>query len=218
MESVSLSESHSQSQSLSISESESKSLSKSASISESKSLSESESVSLSQSQSYSQFLSISESESISLSESQSLFQSESIAYSDHSVSETAYSVHTEHLLKPLGTDVDQSIHKEKSPETMIAESGKFSAGERLSQFNILAGQAEARMRAEESASDAGLQHAFDYLARSSKNSKNTDSRRTEQPFHRLLRSGSQSITRDFKNVANELSNLTTITQNKEEKW
>ena len=127
-------------------------------------------------------------------------------------------MYAEHLSKPLEIDADQSIHKEKSPETMIAESGKFSAGERLSQFNILAGQAEARMRAEESASDAGLQHAFDYLARSSKNSKNTDSRRTEQPFHRLLRSGSQSITRDFKNVANELSNLTTITQNKEEKW
>ena len=134
------------------------------------------------------------------------------------MSESAYSVHTGHLSKPLETDVDQSIQKEKLPETMIAESGKFSAGERLSQFNILAGQAEARMRAEESASDAGLQHAFDYLARSSKNSKNIDSKRTEQPFHRLLRSGSQSITRDFKNVANELSSLATITQNKEEKW
>ena len=157
-------------------------------------------------------------ESASLSESQSIFQSESVAYSDHSVSESAYSVYAEHLSKPLEIDADQSIQKEKSPETMIAESGKFSAGERLSQFNIFAGQAEARMRAEESASDAGLQHAFDYLARSSKNSKNTDSKITEQPFHRLLRSGSQSITRDFKNVANELSSLATITQNKEEKW
>ena len=100
---------------------------------------------------------------------------------------------------------------------MSAESGKISVGERLSQFNILAGQAEARMRAEESVSDAGLQHAFDYLARSSKNSKNADSKKAEQPFHRLLRPGSQSISRDFKNVANELSGLATIAQNKEEK-
>ena len=196
-----------------LSESESLSLSEVLYLSESESVSQSQQISesLSQSQSVADSVNL---RKASLSQSYSMLESEFGSYRQ-SVAETEVFSHdlltSERLYKSLSElDMSPLTHQQKVQEVMTPEISE----EGSSQAHIAEEQQELENR-EESIKNIDLQDSLKHLSHYSE-SKGTNLRMTERQLYHLLRSGSQPLARDLRNVASELSGLAAITQKKED--